>query len=242
MPIVKMNRVVDFHTHILPGIDDGSSSLEQSVAMLQKEKEQGIGHVVATPHFYAQHDKPEQFLEKRAAAEQALRQKLLQYPDLPKLSVGAEVYYFSGIGDSDIISELTIDQKRFILIEMPMPPWSERVYRDLENIWIKQNLVPIVAHVDRYISPFHTFKIPERLEKLPVMVQANASFFLEKRTRRMALRMLQQGRIQLLGSDCHDLSDRAPNLGAAIEIIQQKLGPDIFSYIQAQEQEALSIL
>ena len=234
-----MSTVIDFHSHILPNVDDGSQSLEQSIAMLQKEAEQGIRHVIATPHFYAQHDKPEKFLQKRAEAEQLLRQELARHKDLPEVSVGAEVYYFNGISDSDALSELTIDQKRFILIEMPLPPWSERMYRELENICIKQNLTPIIAHIDRYIAPFHTQHIPERLERLPVMVQANASFFLEKGTKGLAFRLMKQGRIHLLGSDCHNLKDRAPNLGDAIRVIEKKFGPDMISFINAHEEEVL---
>lgn len=234
-----MSTVIDFHSHILPDIDDGSASLEQSVAMLQMEAKQGIRHVVATPHFYAQHDKPEHFLKKRAEAEKLLREEMARHKDLPALSVGAEVYYFNGISDSDVLSELTIDKKRYILIEMPLPPWTDRMYRELENIWIKQNLMPIVAHVDRYIAPFYTHGIPEKLERLPVMVQANASFFLEKATRRMAIRMLGKGRIQLLGSDCHNLTDRVPNLGEAIHLIEKKFGPDMISYIQSFQEEVL---
>lgn len=235
-----MSTVVDFHTHVLPGIDDGSPDLECSIEMLRREAEQGIRKVIATPHFYAQHDKPEHFLRKRAEAEAALRAEMCKHSDLPELGIGAEVYYFNGISHSDILSELTIDQKRYILLEMPMPPWSERVYRDIEGIWIKQGLMPIIAHVDRYIAPFRTFSIPERLEGLPVMVQANASFFLDKSTRRMAFRMLRQGRIQLLGSDCHDLSDRAPVLGNAVSLIRDKFGPDIIRYINANEDEVLN--
>lgn len=234
-----MRTIVDFHSHILPGVDDGSASLEQSIAMLQMEAAQGITHVIATPHFYAQHDKPESFLRKRAEAEKLLRAEMAKYPNMPKLSIGCEVYYFNGISDSDILSQLTIDGKRYILIEMPMPPWSERIYRDLESIYFKQNLVPVVAHIDRYIAPFHTFHIPDRLEHLPVMIQANASFFLEKQTRRMALRMLGKGKIHLLGSDCHDLSGRKPNLGEALKIIEKKFGPDIIPYINSHEDEIL---
>jgi protein-tyrosine phosphatase len=233
--------VIDFHSHILPGIDDGSRSLEQSIAMLKMEAEQGISKVIATPHFYAQHDKPERFLQKRAEAEKLLREEMAKHSGLPELEIGAEVYFFSGISDSDITSELTIGQKRYILIEMPMPPWSDRIYRDLESIWIKQDLIPVIAHVDRYIAPFHTFRIPERLEQLPVKVQANASFFLEKHTRRMALRMLAKGRIHLLGSDCHDLNERKPNLGEAVKVIRRKFGPDIIPYINSHEEEILGM-
>lgn len=234
-----MSTVVDFHSHILPGVDDGSPNVERSIQMLHKEMEQGIGHVVATPHFYAQHDRPEDFLRDRARAERMLREEMARHPYMPELSVGAEVYFFNGISDSDILSELTIDRKRYILIEMMQPPWPERVYRELENIWVKQNLVPVIAHIDRYIAPFHTYGIPERLEQLPVKVQANASFFLDRVTRRMAFRMLRCGRIHLLGSDCHDLTRRPPNLGDAAALIRKKFGPDMISWINSHEEEVL---
>ncbi len=236
-----MNCIVDFHSHILPGIDDGSASVEQSVAMLQMEAAQGIDRVIATPHFYAQHHKPERFLEKRACAEALLRQELSLHPELPQVGIGAEVYYFNGISHCDVLSELTIDKKSYILIEMPLPPWNERMYRELEGIWIKQGLIPIIAHIDRYIAPLQTHKIPQRLAQLPVVIQANASFFLERSTKRMALRMLKQGMIHLLGSDCHNLSDRAPNLGSALQIISSKLGPQAISEICAHQDEILSI-
>lgn len=236
-----MSTVIDFHSHVLPQIDDGSASLEQSIAMLRMEKEQGIQHVVATPHFYAQHDTPENFLTRRAEAELRLREEMAKHPGLPELSIGAEVYFFSGISNSDILSELTIDKKRCILIEMPMPPWTDRMYRELEEIYTKQGLTPIIAHVDRYIAPFHTFRIPERLDDLPVLVQANASFFLHKSTKRMALRMLRQGKIHLLGSDCHDLTERAPNLGDALKTLSRDLKPDVFEHIHFYEREVLCI-
>ena len=229
--------VIDFHSHILPGIDDGSPSVEQSIAMLQAEAAQGIRHVVATPHFYAQHHKPESFLRKKAEAEARLREEMEKHPDLPKLSVGAEVLYFGGISDSAALAELTIDGSEYILVEMPMPPWSERVYKELRDISRKQGLIPIIAHVDRYIAPFHTHGIPKRLAELPVLIQANAEFFLQRPTKNMALRMLKQGRIHLLGSDCHNLTDRAPNLSQALDVIEKKFGPEILELICYYQEE-----
>lgn len=234
-----MSRIIDFHSHVLPGIDDGSKNLEQSLEMLRRSAQQGVDQMIATPHFYAHHDDPERFLRRRVEAELRLREAMAGQEGLPELGIGAEVYYFNGIADSEALLELTINKKRYILLEMPMSSWTDRMYREIEGIWIKQGLMPIVAHLDRYVTPFHAWDILERLEDLPVLIQVNASFFIDSNTRRLALKMLKKGKIHLLGSDCHDLSDRAPNLGEALAIIQKKLGQDHINRINYYEDEVL---
>jgi protein-tyrosine phosphatase len=231
--------VTDFHSHILPGLDDGSSSIEMSIEMLKAEAAQGVTHVVATPHFYPQSDSPERFLEKRARAEERLRQEMAKHEGMPQLTVGAEVYYFGAISESDILPGLTIGENRCILIEMPNMVWSDGMYRELAGIYEKQGLVPIIAHVDRYISPFHMNGIPEKLEELPVYVQANAASFLRWNTRHMMLRLLRHGQIHLLGSDCHDMGDRSPNLSDAVKQIRKSLGEEAIEHIKCCEDELL---
>lgn len=228
-----MCKIVDFHSHILPGIDDGSPSVEVSIEMLRMEAQQGIRHVVATPHFYANHDTPERFLARRNEAEERLREAMEGFDDLPDIHIGAEVHFFSGISESDILSELTIDKKSSILLEMPYAPWTEKMYREMEGIYVRQGITPIIAHVDRYIRPLKTHGIPRRLEELPVLVQANANFFLRTSTRGMALKMLRANRIHLLGSDCHNLTSRQPNLGPAVQRIVQSLGANWIEQISA---------
>ena len=89
-----------------------------------------------------------------------------------------------------------------------------------------------MAHMDRYIRPFHTNGIPKKFYDMPVLVQANASFFLEGGlTSAMALHLLKDDRIQLLGSDCHNLTTRAPKLGDALEVIRKKLGENTIDRI-----------
>ena len=61
--------VTDFHSHVLPGVDDGSASVEESLAMLRLAAQQGIRRVVATPHFYPRYDDLERFLERRGLPE-----------------------------------------------------------------------------------------------------------------------------------------------------------------------------
>ena len=234
-------RGVDFHSHILPGIDDGSKSVEESLELLRMEKAQGIGCVVATPHFYPNYDSPGDFLARRNRSEKQLREAMAKEDGLPKVIVGAEVYFFQGMSQSELIPELTIGESKCILIEMPPAPWSEEIYRELENIWEKWGITPIVAHIDRYIRPFRTYGIPNRLSRLPVLVQANAEFFLEKATAGMALRMLKKDQIQLLGSDCHNLTSRKPNLGAALEKIRQKLGDGMVEEISVLASEILGV-
>lgn len=218
--------VADFHSHVLPRIDDGSRSVEESLEMLRRAAKQNVPTVVATPHFYAQQDGFERFLARRETAVTQLKQEMELHPGLPKVVCGAEVYYFRGISETEILRELAIEGTDHILIEMPFAHWTEDMYRELEAIPDKQGLQPIVAHVDRYIAPFSRNENLHRLLDMPVLIQANTSFFLNRKTRNMAMRMLAKGQIHLLGSDCHNLDSRPPNLGEAVEWIRGKLGEE----------------
>ena len=219
--------MIDFHSHILPGIDDGSDSVETSLSMLRMEAEQGVRKVVATPHFYARYQSPEEFLRKREASEKALRKAMAGEKDLPELCVGAEVYFFRGISESEFLPKMAIKGTNCVMIEMPPAPWEEAIYRELIRIREKTGLIPVIAHMDRYIGPFRTFRIPEHLAELPVLVQANGDFFLNRPTAGLAMKLVKRGQIHLLGSDCHNLSSRKPNVGLAMEQILRKLGHGI---------------
>lgn len=227
--------VSDFHSHILPRIDDGSESLEESIELLRQEARQKVPVVVATPHFYADHDAIDSFLKRREAAEIRLRSEMVWCIGLPKVVCGAEVHYFRGIGETDILRDLAIEGTDKILIEMPNTHWTEEMYRELDTVVEKQGLQPIIAHIDRYISPFSKNENLQRLLQMPVLIQANGSFFLHRSTRNMALRMLEKGQIHLLGSDCHNLISRPPNLAGAVALLRSKLGEKKVREIIARE-------
>jgi len=233
--------VIDFHTHILPNIDDGSESVENSIAMLRLQKKQGIDHVVLTPHFYARHNSPERFLQKRLHALERMRNALDSADGLPRISLGAEVHFFEGISDFEKLYDMRITGTNSVLIEMPNTVWSQRILDELEDIPSKLHITPIIAHIDRYISPFNTKGIPEKLSNLPVLVQANADFFINRFTSKLALKLLSENKIQLLGSDCHNLKDRPPNLDAALRIIERSLGTSAIAKINALEQKLMSV-
>ena len=208
-----MRIVIDLHSHILPGIDDGSTCVEESLEMLRQEKEQGVTHVVATPHFYADLDTPDAFFQRRDRAEEELRRALQDHPELPEVIVGAEVHYFRGISHSDALRKLTIAGTSAVLIEMSQAPWSESAWQELQDIYDRQGLLPIIAHVDRYITPLRSFGIPKRLSQMPVLVQINGDALTSRGSANMALRLLKEDKVQLLGSDCHVKTTVSPILG-----------------------------
>lgn len=231
--------IIDFHSHILPQIDDGSQSIDESAEMLRCMKKQGIDFVIATPHFYAKHDNPEHFLERRARAKAELDEVLTD--DMPKVILGAEVAYFPGMSQSKALQDLAIEGTKAILVELPWGKWKDSVYRELSRIYEQQNLIPIVAHVDRYLTPYRSFGIPKKLEQLPVLVQANGEFFLDKATARKAKKMLAAEQIHLLGSDTHNLTDRAPNLGETLSVIENTLGFEAIEQIETWQREVISV-
>ena len=235
-----MMMVSDFHSHVLPRVDDGSASLEESIALLQMEAEHGVKRVIATPHFYAKHDAVLNFLERREAAAKLLRSEMTKYEGLPEVVLGAEVHFFRGISEVEILPQMAIEGTNCVLIEMPPLPWSEEMYQELDAIPKNQKLIPIIAHIDRYITPLRTYGIPERLATMPVLVQANGNFFLRRKTRGIAIRMLEKKQIHLLGSDCHNMRTRQPNLQAATQVIRKRLGGIKIREIVACEKRCFS--
>lgn len=226
-----MGAIVDFHSHILPAMDDGSKTPQESIAMLEMQKEQGIERVLATPHFDARVDTPEIFLKRREEAKAMLDSACFYCPGLPAVTLGAEVRYFPGMSHCEALEGLAIEGTKTILIEMPFTPWEESHYRELEGLHRKLGLLPVIAHVERYLGRFRSNGIPERLGGLPVLVQANGSFFLHLATAGKALGMLKKQQIHLLGSDCHDTEDRPPNLGMALKKIRSRLGEEALEHI-----------
>lgn len=213
-----MTPIADLHSHVLPGMDDGSGSLEESLDMLRESASQGIALMAATPHFDPRYDTPESFLARRNRAAEALLNRM--EPHMPRLLMGAEVRYFRGISESDALPLLTLEGGKALLLELPPAPWSEEIWQELALFRQRTGITPILAHLDRYIGPFRTRGIPERLTELDVLIQANSSFFLRKTTASLALRLLREEKIHLLGSDCHGIRNRRPDMGPALEKIQ----------------------
>ena len=232
--------MVDYHSHILPGIDDGSQSVEESRGLLSLLWEQGVRTVCATPHFDAARLSPADFFLKRQNAYEALAAALPTDGAAPRILLGAEVAFFSGISQMEGLSSLCIEGTKLLLLEMPFSLWSEYTLRELAALSCSSEFTVLLAHIERYL-PYQKIATLRRLGELDVMMQANAASFIHRKTRRRALRMLKNGEIHALGSDCHNLTTRKPLIGKASEIIAGRFGAECLDHISEYTSTLLGI-
>ena len=228
--------MIDFHTHILPCIDDGSQSLHESFSLIREEGRQGVDAVVMTPHFYANENDPSTFLKKRNKAWKQLAPYL--WPELPKVYLGAEVQYFEGICSVEDIRHLRILGTEYLLVEMPFTRWSDRMLDDVLELNERDGMQVVLAHIERYMA-FNPDKTWPMLREHGILMQSNVSFFENWKTRRRAISMLERGEINLLGSDCHNKKTRRPNWGElppkAWKLAEESPAYDVFRTCTAME-------
>lgn len=215
-------QVVDFHTHLLPQIDDGASDETESAAMLELQQKQNISAIVATPHYYADDESPQTFLKRRMAA----CEKLLRVYDAqkyPPIYLGAEVAFFNGMGRSQRIRELSVLGTNAILVEMPFSEWGDSEIKEIYFLRESLGLIPIIAHVERYLK----YQNPSAIRSLVsngAIIQSNSTYFTDPKIGKKAIKLFLHGEIHLLGSDCHNTTSRAPTLEEAVFKIVQSHG------------------
>lgn len=227
--------IIDFHSHILPGIDDGSDSVEKSLYMQKLCAGQGVDIIVATPHFYAWQDRVEEFLERRENAYQSM---LAAYSDashiqildssaavdMPQLRLGAEVTYFRGISEAEKISQLTVEGTDLFLLELPFEVWDAAVLREVEELIEVRGFQVMLAHLERYLVIPENKKQIKQLLELPLHVQLNAGSLLDWKRKGKTLKLFKNSKSHVLGSDMHGVHRRPPNLAAGREVLQKKFG------------------
>ena len=140
--------MIDFHSHILPGIDDGSKDAATSLLMLNALKKQGADTVCATSHFYATQRTVDRFLFRRQEAWDRLCEVLPQ--DAPRILLGAEVLYYPGIANMEELPSLCLEGTRLLLLEMPFEPWTGYMTREVSDLARRGDVQLLMAHIERY--------------------------------------------------------------------------------------------
>ena len=208
--------MIDYHSHILPHMDDGASRTAESLAMLRESYRQGVRVVVSTSHFYADEEDPKSFVTRRNQAFLRLRDTMTLQPEaFPLIVLGAEVLYFPGISQAEGVERLTIGCGSTILVEPPMAPWSDAMLDEIAGLGENLGCKPVIAHVDRFMKHLRDKHLIDRVLERGMLVQVNAGYFLDPKTVRSAVKNLKKGKIHLIGTDCHNMLTRYPNLEAA---------------------------
>ena len=166
--------MIDWHSHVLPLMDDGSKSVDESLSILKMQTEQGVNTVIATPHFYANDESVDSFLERRKESYEKLLASFDE--ESPKILLGAEVAYYSGISRLENLSSLCIEGTRLLLLEMPFSKWTDYVIKEICELALQGRVVIILAHIERYLG-LQGIKVFEELLEYGVIMQVNANFF-----------------------------------------------------------------
>lgn len=222
-----IDNLVEMHCHILPGIDDGSESLETSLQMIAKLQEQGAKRIVLTPHYYSDNISLDDFLRQREKSYSYLVNHLPA--GSPQLIPAAEVYISKYLFNADNIDELRIGNSNYVLIEHPFSAsFGEHDYDRLVNLYCDYGVKPVLAHIERYRALMEdTYKIEQYIE-MGCLMQTNISSFVEgpHSIRKKLFKLLKNDCIHLLGSDCHNLDTRPPEYEKGAKAIIKKCGED----------------
>ena len=211
----------DLHSHFLPGVDDGCRTVDESIALLEYSKKQGIAGMIATPHYYPK-ESIDQFLLRRQEAVLKLQQALsIGTYDVPEWYLGAEAAYYEGLVRAEGLERLCFGQSNYLLLELPFERWGNNVIRDIHTLSNVCGITPIIAHLERYLDIQSKDMILQVCEA-DVLIQMNAEYILDRWSLRDAVKRIRNGYVQVLGSDSHNMSGRRPNLRDAVQVLEGK--------------------
>ena len=209
--------MTDLHTHILPGMDDGPQELAAALALLEQQARQGIRRIALTSHYDCTSEPLAQFLNRREASFAALRAAAPAGLDLKR---GCEVWYSPELLHIEA-SKLCLEGTPYLLLELPFRTWGKEELRQVSNFNCARGITPILAHYERYRS-LQSRQMYVQMARQDVLVQKNAESFSGFFRERRACREVKSGMIHLLGSDCHNLGSRKPNMNLAAESLQRR--------------------
>ena len=222
--------MIDFHTHILPRIDDGASSLEESLALLRMLEEQGVDTVALTPHYYGRQDGVERFLEKRSEAYRAL---IEAYTGPVRLLAGCECNIDTcANADMSDLAPLALEGARYIRAELSFSPKTdERIFRRLRALR-EAGLVPVIAHAELYPVVRKHPGLAADLIGAGCLLQINCESVMREGKNGLARALIAHGQAHCLGSDTHDTTRRPPLYREAVETLTREFGAAVVEKMQ----------
>ena len=194
---------IDFHSHIIPWADHGSSSIDTSLFQLNSASEAGVTTIVATPHFYPQQENVARFIERRNSCFEILKEHLSD--EHPKVLLGAEVLICDNIEQMPGLDSLCIEGTRIILLELPFTDFSDSYVYSVKML-LKQGYTVILAHADRY-NPNNINRLVHAGAKIQLNADSLSKLFVQPHLKEW----VERNEVVAIGSDIHGADKKAYN-------------------------------
>lgn len=230
-----MNQFVDIHCHILPGVDDGSQSPEETKAMLEKAWDEGIQIMVATPHYHKQRGKNDIDLIKK----QLLLTRKLAKEVHPKMQIclGMEIYYGEDVPELLKTGKtVSIRKSRYILVEFSPGDDFQYILNAVRKLQMSGHTV-IIAHIERYNCLREDISNVEYLREMGAYLQVNAGSITGsygRSVKKFLREVLKAHLVQLVGTDAHGPEKRSPKMQEAYKEVVKRCGEEYADQIFGQ--------
>lgn len=220
--------MIDIHCHILNNIDDGARDIEQSLRMCKIAEQNGIKHIVATPHTNTI-DNIDRFIEVRDERLKALRKQTELRGIKVNLYPGAEVFVDDDVFFANNLKRLTINGSKYLLVEFSFREMNvKKIFGYLDEI-AKMGLIPIIAHPERYEMFQFDYEAINELARRGAIFQINADSLASlegPQEFELAYSMAYNGVASFIGTDAHSPHHRSNNLMEMMNYFP----PDISQY------------
>ncbi len=220
--------MIDIHTHILPDIDDGAQTLEESLGIIKNAVNEGVKTLVATPHVLEVPSESEwhKVRDKFNSVKQALISEKIDID----IILGAELFISPDLPIKITQNrELTINSgNRYALLELPvqgLPPFTEQTIFEL----LLKRIVPIIAHPERCVEIQNDFSKMSNLVEKGVLAQANSGSLIGrygKKVQKTCRTLLENNLIHIIGSDIHSIFNGSYPLSQGVKLAAEIVGID----------------
>ena len=227
--------LTDYHSHLLPGMDDGAKDISVTKEMLTQYKHQGVERMIATPHFYPLRESAERFLRRREGAFAQLEKTNDDFLILP----GAEIRIEKRLSEIGLMSELTLAGSQYVLLELPYAPFREWMITEIYQIMYNFNLIPVLAHVERYQKWYTRDEMRRILTIQDSILQINYEALQTRSTAKLAMELVQKSFPVIFGSDAHNTDDRPPNVEDGYRLLKAKLNENQWDTLMTRNRELL---
>ena len=215
--------MIDIHAHILPQIDDGAQSKTMAFEMCKIAAGSGVTDIIATPHMldlYA----GDEFAQKVNVRVQFMNELLAEQGVALTVHKGAEVYASKDILYSPDLHDFTLAGSRYLLFEFDFAQATLDYAKEVISVILAQDLVPVLAHPERYRFTLSNFENINRLADCGALFQCNLGSLTGELGRReavLAREMVNAGAASFLATDAHRVKFRNTDIKGMLDVIKE---------------------